>query len=496
MFAPLLPAASQTPPNPSASKIQSPKSKTSASPPPAAPNLVRNADFTNGTEGWLPELGTGTAHGSLRLLTAAELPPGVSGKGVHFDIASVDDQKWHLQFNQMGLSLTPRLAYTLSFWARSDRERPLEANFSVDNGDFHLIGLSAPIQLTARWQQYAFAFSPAEVPPGHARLDFVLGGALAPVEIASVRLTRGVAPRPLGSNVLQNANFENGVEKWTLTADPANVKTALLAPASESAALPAGLPATALRISSEKASGQSWQAQIFQTFPNLREGEPYTLTFWAKADHDRSLTVGTSANGGDYRTIGYDGRVNLTTTWRKYALLFTGGHVEKDEVSRLAFSFGDVAGTLDLSGIALQPGVAPQFLPAPALPVSTPTARADAPNSTRTRPNLKAHPLIGLWESFHRDVTLTGQTYERYRIYFGADGRGNLKITIAGAQDDKPTRPDIADKFTWEPAGSGPHVAIGKHVYTWTITPDGPRKKLTLKNYEGKTYILFREAGK
>ena len=117
------------------------------------------------------------------------------------------------------------------------------------------------------------------------------------------------------------------------------------------------------------------------------------------------------------------------------------------------------------------------------------------PSSDSGRGDAKAHrshPLVGIWQSFHKDVGLTGKEYQRYRFVFDPNGMGALQVTTLTENADAPPKSQQKEKFKWQFVEGGPHVSIGSNVYTWVIEKDGLKQKLTLKNYEGKTYILFR----
>jgi hypothetical protein len=164
--------------------------------------------------------------------------------------------------------------------------------------------------------------------------------------------------KPLGPDLLQNADFTRGAEHWTLETNTAPAAAKMALP--DDLKPPAGVEGRALQVQVTTLGTQNWHIQLHQTGLDLTEGEPYTLTFRARADHARPLGVYTSLDHADWHHLGLDAVVGLTPEWRETVLAFTANRPEKDH-GRLTFVLGDALGDVDLAGIALRPGRETRF---------------------------------------------------------------------------------------------------------------------------------------
>lgn len=164
--------------------------------------------------------------------------------------------------------------------------------------------------------------------------------------------------KPFGPNLLQNADFARGAERWTLELNQAPASAKMRLP--DDAKPPQGVLGRVLRLDVEKLGGQNWHIQFHQAGLDLTEGEPYTISFWAKADKPRTLPLYVSLDKDDYHHIGLDDRATLTTEWKSYSFSFTASRTLKDH-NRLTFVLGDALGTVELAGLMLRPGVETAF---------------------------------------------------------------------------------------------------------------------------------------
>ena len=170
--------------------------------------LLKNADFAKGNDGWTLELNTKPADG--KLFTPAIAPPnGVTGKVLRAESTVVGSQSWHIQFTQAGLDLKEGEPVTLSFWAKSGKPRSVSVYASLDTGDYHHIGLDTGVALTSEWKQYRYTFSPANSLANHNRITFMLGEAVGFVDFAGFSLKTGVETQ-LPIATLAAANFPLG----------------------------------------------------------------------------------------------------------------------------------------------------------------------------------------------------------------------------------------------------------------------------------------------
>ena len=159
--------------------------------------------------------------------------------------------------------------------------------------------------------------------------------------------------KPFGPNRLLNSDFSAGAENWNLELNAAPAAAKLSLP--DDVKLPAGAAGHAARINVAMLGGQNWNIQFVQSKLDLTEGEPYTLSFWAKADKLRSLGVYASVDTGDYHKIGFGADAALGTEWKQFSYSFAANTTLKEH-DRLVFVLGDALGTVDIAGISLRPG--------------------------------------------------------------------------------------------------------------------------------------------
>jgi hypothetical protein len=157
---------------------------------------------------------------------------------------------------------------------------------------------------------------------------------------------------PGAADLVRNGGFTSGTDGWRLERHEGAVATAEV-PAGLKG--PDGAPGKVLRLKVDRAGTQGWHVQFHQAGLDLSEGEPYTVTFWARADQKRTLPVGANLDQDDYRNIGLAEPVQLTTEWKQFRLTFrprrtVAGH------ARLGFALGAASGTVDLAGISIRAG--------------------------------------------------------------------------------------------------------------------------------------------
>ena len=158
----------------------------------------------------------------------------------------------------------------------------------------------------------------------------------------------------LGGSLLRTGDFTLGSEGWKVTVEnTGRAETGDEFP-------PAGVPGMAARIRVLTAAGVPEHVAFVQQDLDLKEGEPYTLSFWARADTPRPITVQSQCVEGEgpaqtTTIVGLDTRLRLTKEWRKFTLVFTASHTQPDR-ERIAFLLGAATGAVDIAGARLQHG--------------------------------------------------------------------------------------------------------------------------------------------
>ncbi len=173
------------------------------------PNLLRNAQFAEGTQEWQLETQAG-AEGKATVVDLQGAPVnGPTGRALRVEIARKPDEGWKLQLNQTGLDLHPNALYTLSYWLRADAPRRAGNYFALDQEPWSQLGGGRDVALTKEWQYVRSVFKVGASVPAHSRLSFILGEASDAVEIADVRLTEGALADVPASQTLEAGGMGN-----------------------------------------------------------------------------------------------------------------------------------------------------------------------------------------------------------------------------------------------------------------------------------------------
>ena len=110
---------------------------------------------------------------------------------VRADVTQTDGTDWHVQTHQVGLDLTDGTTYTVTFRAKADKARAMPLGASLDQADWHNVGLTANTALTTDWKPFHYVFTAHDTVPNHARLAFTLGGQTGTVWISDLQIHPG-----------------------------------------------------------------------------------------------------------------------------------------------------------------------------------------------------------------------------------------------------------------------------------------------------------------
>lgn len=165
---------------------------------------------------------------------------------------------------------------------------------------------------------------------------------------------RKVADGKTSPNLLQNADFNSGLAQWNMenSRPPAHADVSTLS----NPGLPAGVSAKAIRCNITAAGTESWHLQFVQAGINVAEGTPYTVSFWARADHARKIVVSAALDGPPWSLVGMYQTAELSAQWKQYSLAFLPLR-SKANHTRFAFAIADATGTVDIAAVSLRAGV-------------------------------------------------------------------------------------------------------------------------------------------
>lgn len=171
-----------------------------------------------------------------------------------------------------------------------------------------------------------------------------LGQPLGPAERAIAAL-----PTP---NLVSGGNFENldDLDAWDLWADTGAGYSATLALDSSTAAS----GTASARISVTQAGGTGWQVAFSFEPAEVISATEYTLSFWAQADHDRSIDAWVQEGRSPWEVYLWLGSLPLTTIWQPYEV--AGPATGSDAQAVLYFGLGETTGTVWLDNVRLQAG--------------------------------------------------------------------------------------------------------------------------------------------
>lgn len=248
---------------------------------------------------------------------------------------------------QGGLALTANRPHTVSFWAKADRPLASSAVFAQNHAPAASLA-SAPVALAAEWQKHTLVLTPGGSDT-NARFSVEgLGAQTGTVWLAGFSAQTGNAllgpsyacTEGLSTNeLLLNGNLAAGfTSPWSLQ---------VISPAAASRAIITnGAPdgSNALEINVATNDAVTWHVQYYQTNLHVTNGQPYTLTFWAKTEYSRAVTVSLMQQSGAYLGLA-SASATLSTNWQFYTFVMTPSATEyyaRFTVSGLASQTGRV----------------------------------------------------------------------------------------------------------------------------------------------------------
>jgi len=166
-----------------------------------------------------------------------------------------------------------------------------------------------------------------------------------------LRLAWNIRETSLGENILQNSDWQNGMNNWNLEQhNGAKAEISIISgkPNKESSQ-------NVVKIEVSQLGTAGWHVQFNQGKLALEENQPYTVSFWAKSDKASNISVSISQAHDPWGNLGFSRSIEVDQEWKFYKYTF---QLKKhDENARLNFSnLANQIGTYYLSGISLQPG--------------------------------------------------------------------------------------------------------------------------------------------
>ncbi len=161
-----------------------------------------------------------------------------------------------------------------------------------------------------------------------------------------------VGELPLGENLLADSTFA------TLTdpkARPAKWVIEQHEGAKMTVSADRGGDVAGVKLAISAISPTSWHLQLSHPGLKLKKGQFYTLSFQARADSARPLSVGIAQAHAPWQNLGLSATLNLKEgLYEAYRLGFVAA--DDDENGRVSFSVGHKTGEVMLANVMLQPG--------------------------------------------------------------------------------------------------------------------------------------------
>ncbi len=150
------------------------------------------------------------------------------------------------------------------------------------------------------------------------------------------------------TNLLDNGDFEQPPDSmWLLWS---NVGTGSAAQLTRTANDPPR-SGNAARIDISAASGVDWHIALSQYGRSFQQGFTYALSFWAKSDKPREITVNAQKGSPAWDNYGLWQQVTISPTWQLYTVSFEANATVND--ARLQFLLGQTTGTVWLDDVQL-----------------------------------------------------------------------------------------------------------------------------------------------
>ena len=120
---------------------------------------------------------------------AAKAEIAVDADAIVVTIKETTGTDWHVQAMQTGLPLLEGKEYTLSFKAKASADRSVPVNATIDQDDWHAIGLAETAEVTGDWKEFTYTFKAEGIVKDKNRFSLILGGDKGKVWVKEVRLT-------------------------------------------------------------------------------------------------------------------------------------------------------------------------------------------------------------------------------------------------------------------------------------------------------------------
>jgi hypothetical protein len=106
-----------------------------------------------------------------------------------FKVTTSDGTDWHVQAEQVGLDLKDGKEYVLTFKAKAEADRPITVGASINQDDWHSIGLQETAELTKEFKEIKYEFKAEQTVAGKNRVGISVGNEKGKVWVKEMTLT-------------------------------------------------------------------------------------------------------------------------------------------------------------------------------------------------------------------------------------------------------------------------------------------------------------------
>ena len=231
--------------------------------------------------------------------------------------------------------------YHFSFWIKSIDQMPVTIALQNDNSPWNNYGLWKEISTSGDWSKYQYVFT-ANGFDDLARLSFQVGQSTGHLYLDQVVFEKIEEILPPTGNLLANGDFELGhyapyqVEDHNSTASYYTDE------------LESYHGQYSLFIDPNQ-NGEFYQVQLKQIV-EVEEDQEYQLSFWAKAQTERTVLVELCQDVSPWTNYGLWEEISISPGWNLYQIEFTTDNVG---TARLAIHLGNQDIALWLDDISL-----------------------------------------------------------------------------------------------------------------------------------------------
>lgn len=297
---------------------------------------------------------------------------GIGTETLHVKV-QVPDLDHSVQLIQRQVPVRPNRRYTYQVLARADSSRTMRLCLTTGKAGYLPIGLNEVVSLTREWTPIRLSFlTTNDADPRTATMTLNVGKYAGSVWVKDPLLVeipeKGIAiprtllawnsPSPPVTDTIPEIKNEVPISDVAaenpfrgLVLGPFQIEE------QRGARADYAYESKTLRVTMLKVTATSWHVQAFLLNDLLKEGRPYIVTFRARADRVRSLTIGGSISVQDWHNVGLISEVKLSREWKTYQLRFTAtGLLPGNPINRVpSFHFAGEPGTVWITDVTVKP---------------------------------------------------------------------------------------------------------------------------------------------